>query len=218
MKNWIPSPGGPALKITLANNYRQLISPSGVAFKPIVARDPAGISNVVLKKLQSLQVNEDFVLYDNYFFSKDHQYLLFFISPVYPPNDTGHNSEFLNKLDAVITRMQAESPGVQAKYFGAVVVAAGNARQLNRDTVLTVSIMLALMVVFLFGFLRKATAPLYILLPVFFGGLFSLSMVWLIQGTISVLAIAAGSIVLGIAINYSLHFLSHLKKQTMSGR
>ena len=201
-----------SLHNTLAQHYQQLISPSGVAFKKMIARDPAGLSKVVLKKLQQLQVNEDFVLYDNYFFSKDHRYLLFFLSPVYPSNDTGHNSGFLEKLDEVIGQAESTSEGVHAKYFGAAAVAAGNARQLHHDTVLTVSIMLALMIVFLFGFLRKASAPLLILTPVLFGGLFSLSAIWLIQGTLSVLAIAAGSIVLGIAINYSLHFLSHLKE------
>ena len=201
------------IKNTLANNYKQLVSPAGLAFKKIIAQDPANISQVVLAKLQSLQVNEDFTLHDNYFFSKDHRFLLFFISPAFPPNDTGNNSVFLKSLDEQIQDLQKQlNLNVQAQYFGAAAVAAGNANQLNKDTILTITIMISLMVVFLFGFLRKATAPILILAPVLFGALFSLGAIWLIQGTISVLAIAAGSIVLGIAINYSLHFFSHLKE------
>jgi 1-acyl-sn-glycerol-3-phosphate acyltransferase len=71
--------------------------------------------------------------------------------------------------------------------------------------------MMVLLVIFLFGFLRKKRAPFLILIPVLFGALFSLSCVYLIQGSISVIAIGAGSVILGIAVNYSLHFLAHLR-------
>jgi uncharacterized protein len=201
-----------AIRATLENNYRQLASPSGMAMKKIIVKDPVGVSKLVLKKLLDLQYNDDFELYDNYFFTKDHRHLLFFVSTSFPPNDTGHNSTFLAKLDDLIQQTSIAHSAVVAKYFGAVAVAAGNATQLNRDTILTVSIMIVMMFVFLFGFLRKKSAPFLILIPVLFGGLFSITTIYLIQGTISVLAIAAGSIILGIAINYSLHFLSHLKE------
>ena len=49
------------------------------------------------------------------------------------------------------------------------------------------------------------------MLPVLFGGLFSLALIALSRGTISSIALGAGSIVLGIAVNYSLHFFSHYK-------
>lgn len=201
-----------SIKATLANNYRDLISPAGMAFKKIIAQDPAGISRLVLNKLQDLQLSDDFVLYNNHYFTKDHKYLLCFITPVYPANDTGNNSKFLEKFDELISKIKIIERSVKVNYFGAVAVAAGNAKQLSRDTKLTLSIMLVLIIIFLFGFLRKLSAPFLILIPVLFGGLFSLSIIWFIQGSISVLALAAGSIVLGIAVNYSLHFFSHLKE------
>jgi uncharacterized protein len=201
-----------AIKATLAHNYRQLVSPTGMALKKIIVKDPVGISNRVLKKLQGLQYNEEVELYDNYFLTKDHRYLLFFVSPTFPSNDTGNNSKFLGQFDQLIEKISDQEPAISATYFGAVAIAVGNANQIHSDTVLTVSLMIALMFIFLFGFLRKKSAPILILIPVLFGGLFSLTAIYFIQGTISVLAIAAGSIVLGIAINYSLHFLLHLKE------
>ncbi len=201
-----------AIKATLANNYRQLVSPTGVAFKKIIVKDPVGISRIVLKKLQGLQYNDEVELFDNYFLTKDHRCLLFFVSPSFPSNDTGNNSIFLKKLDQLIINQAAQELEATATYFGAVAIAVSNANQIHKDTVLTISLMIALMFIFLFGFLRKKSAPILILIPVLFGGLFSITVIYFIQGTISVLAIAAGSIVLGIAINYSLHFLSHLKE------
>jgi predicted RND superfamily exporter protein len=47
------------------------------------------------------------------------------------------------------------------------------------------------------------------MIPVVFGALFGLTILYFIKGGISIIAVGAGSIVLGIAVNYSLHFLTH---------
>jgi 1-acyl-sn-glycerol-3-phosphate acyltransferase len=199
------------VRTSLQRSYRQLISPAGIALKKMIVKDPLGIAVLALKKLRRLQYDEGFELVDNAIFTKDHRYLIFFMVPSFPPNDTGNNSAFLAGLDQSIARVGQTHPDIGALYYGAAAVAAGNANQLRTDTVLTLSMMMVLLIVFLFGFLRKKRAPFIILIPVLFGGLFSLSAIYLIQGSISVLAIAAGSIILGIAVNYSLHFLSHLR-------
>lgn len=196
---------------TLDHNYQQLISPAGIVMKRMIAKDPIGVSMLAVRKLKGLQFDENFELYDNYIMTKDHRYLLFFIVPAYAPNDTGHNSKMVEGLDDLCEKTNEKHAAVKATYFGAAAVAAGNATQLRKDTILTLSLMMVLLVVFLFGFLRKKRAPLIILIPVLFGGLFSLSCVYLIQGSISVIAIGAGAVILGIAVNYSLHFLAHLR-------
>ncbi len=199
-----------AVRTNLQRSYRQLISPAGLALKKMIIKDPLGISVLALKKLRRLQYDDGFELVDNTIFTKDHRYLIFFIVPSFPSNDTGNNSAFLAGLDQSIAQVTQAHPDIHATYYGAAAVAAGNANQLRADTVLTVSLMMALLVALFFAFLRKKRAPFIILIPVLFGGLFSISVMYVIQGSISALAIAAGSIILGIAVNYSLHFLSHL--------
>jgi 1-acyl-sn-glycerol-3-phosphate acyltransferase len=193
----------------LLANYRQLISPSGIVTKNIIVNDPLGISFIVLKKLQNLQFDQNVEVYQNNLISKDHRHLLFFIEPKYKAGETGKNTGFLEKLDQVATSVSSKE--IKASYFGAPIVAAGNAKQLQRDTALTISIMLVLLAIFILGHFRKKRVPFLIMFPVVFGALFSLCMITIVQGSISIIAIAAGSIILGIAINYSLHFLSHLK-------
>ena len=83
--------------------------------------------------------------------------------------------------------------------------------QLRRDTVLTISLMVILLAVFLIGFFKRKRVPFLIFIPVGFGGLLSLCCIFLIKGSVSILALAAGSVILGIAVNYALHFLAHLK-------
>lgn len=192
-------------------NYRQLISPSGIAMKRIIAEDPLGFSFLALRKLQYLQYDPNFELYDNYITTKDRRHLIFFIEPVYSPNETGNNAIFINQLDDIIARIGTLHPTVRISYFGAPRVAVGNAVQLRKDSILTVTIMLILLSIFLIGYFRKKRIPFLILIPVGFGGLFALCCIYIIQGTVSILALAAGSIILGIAVNYALHFLVHLR-------
>jgi len=44
-----------------------------------------------------------------------------------------------------------------------------------------------------------------------FGALFSLSAIYFIKGAISVIALGTGSVILGIAVNYSLHLFNHYR-------
>ncbi len=195
----------------LEENYRQLISPSGVVVKRVIVKDPLGFSFLVLKKLKQLQYDENFELYDNYIITKDHRHILFFIQPNYPPGETGNNSKFLDALQQIINQQSLKHPEVLLSYFGGAAVAVDNAKQLRADTILTVSLMIVLLIVFLVGYFKRRRMPFIILTPVLFGGLFALCMIWLWQGSVSILALAVGSIILGVAVNYALHFLVHLK-------
>ena len=197
---------------TLSNHYRQLISPAGIAVKKIIAQDPLGFSFLVLKKLQRLQYDENFELYDNYIITRDHRHLIFFLQPVYSPTETGKNAVFIRELNQLLADQSVQHPGYVASGFGAAVVAVGNAQQLRKDTILTISLTVVFLAVFLIGFFRKKRVLVYIFIPVAFGALFALCSIYLIKGSVSILALAAGSIILGIAVNYALHFLSDVRR------
>jgi 1-acyl-sn-glycerol-3-phosphate acyltransferase len=199
------------LQQTLENNYRTIISPAGLVLKKMIQADPVGISWLGIKKLQQLQYDEQFELYDGYILTKDHRHLMVFITPANPPTATKINAVFLQGLDSIIDSLQQQHPGIHASYFGGTAVSAGNAQQLRQDTLLTQGITVVLLVVLIGLFFKKKRAPLLIMLPVVFGWLFSLAWVYLIKGHISVIALGAGSVVLGIAVNYSLHVFNHYR-------
>lgn len=195
----------------LHEHYKQLISPAGILTKQIIGKDPLGFSFIVLKKLQQIQYDENFELYDNFILTKDKRHLIFFIQPAYAPNDTKNNVHLIDGLNTIISDMSVAHADISASYFGTAAVAVGNATQLRNDTILTVSLTVVLLGVLLIGFFKKKRVPFLIFLPVLFGATFSLCCIFLIKGTVSILAVAAGSVILGIAINYSFHFLVHLK-------
>jgi len=197
------------IKQQLAWDYNNLISPAGLVLKQIIQNDPAGMTWIGMKKLQRLSIDDHFELYDGYVMTKDHRNLLLFITPANPPNATGKNTKFFGELDVVLDTLQRQFPAISASYFGASAVSVGNAHQLQTDTLLTQGITVLLLIVFIGIYFRKKRAPVLIMLPVLFGGLFSLAVIYLIKGHISVVALGAGSIVLGIAVNYSLHIFNH---------
>jgi predicted exporter len=201
----------PVIKQTLSGNIELLSSPSGLALKKVISNDPAGISFIALKKLQQLQYDENFELYDGYILTKDKKHLLFFISPKYPPNNTGKNLELLDGLNSIADSLKTSFPTVQSAYYGATAVSAGNAMQIRKDNLLTQGIAVLFIIVFVAWFFRKKSAPVMMLLPVIFGALFSLAIIYFIKGKISVIALGTGSVVLGIAINYSLHVFNHYR-------
>src|SRR6185436_2805430 len=81
----------------------------------------------------------------------------------------------------------------------------------RRDSFLTQGITIVFIIIFLGLYFRKKRAPLIILVPVVFGALFSLAAIYFIKGSISIIALGTGSVILGIAVNYSLHVFNHYR-------
>ncbi|MBA3827666.1 MAG: 1-acyl-sn-glycerol-3-phosphate acyltransferase [Taibaiella sp.] len=199
------------LRQSLAYDHNIIASPAGYILKGIIKLDPTGMSWLGIKKLRRLQYDDHFELYDGYIITKDHRHVMLFITPEFPASATGKNTLFLQQLDALSDSLVREYPGIESSYFGAVAVSAGNAIQLRKDTLFTQGITIVLLIIFIGIYFKKKRAPLLIILPVIFGALFSLAIIALIKGHISVVALGAGSIVLGIAVNYSLHVFNHYR-------
>lgn len=201
------------VKETLERNYSTLRSPAGLAFKQFIARDPAGIATPALRKLQLLQYDQQFELYDNHIITRDGRQLVLFITPVYPKNSTAENAVFLEGLDQLIEQFKTQHPEFSITYYGGTAVAVGNAVQLRKDTLVTQGITIIILILFLALYFRRIFAPVLILVPAIIGSLLALAVLTLTKGSISVIALATGSIILGIAVNYSLHVFNHFRHQ-----
>ncbi len=197
------------VKKQIAYDYNTLVSPAGMVLKQTIAGDPSGISWIGIKKLQ--QQKKNFELYDSYIITRDHKHLMIFVTPANPPNAVSKNKTFLKTLDHLLDSLQQIHPAIDASYYGAAAVYAGNQSQLVTDTILTQGVTLLLLIVFIGLYFRKKRAPVVIMMPVIFGGLFALALVYLLKGHISMVALGAGSIILGIAVNYSMHAFNHYK-------
>ena len=203
-----------SLKNSIKNNYKTLLSPSGVVLGKFIQKDPINLTSVALKKIQNLQFDENYEVNEGYIMTKDKKNLMVFISSAIPPSENEKTALFLKSLDGIIQTLQTKFENkVTIEYYGAAAVSVGNATQIKQDSILTSIVALILIVALLGFFFKRILVVFYVLLPVAFGALFSLTLLYFLKHEISAIALGAGSIVLGIAINYSLHFFTHFKHE-----
>lgn len=193
---------------SVAGVYSMLASASGMVVGEVLLRDPLHLGSHLLRQFERFDAYVQYELYADRIFTKDMSSLLLFIDPAYGMGDTGQNEHLVDLLERAARAASAD--GVRITCFGGPVVAVYNARQIKKDTTVTLSIaLLVILLVILLSFRNKWSVPL-IIVPPAFGALFALAAVWVIQGSISAIAVGAGAVVLGVALSYSIHFISHI--------
>ncbi len=94
------------LKKILSEDIQTLASPAGFAMKDFISRDPVGIGRPAFKKIRQLQYDDNFDLYEGHVISKDSRYMLVFINPAFPSDNTGQNSRLLKGMDQITGDLQ----------------------------------------------------------------------------------------------------------------
>ena len=152
-----------------------------------------------------------FRMVDGYLFTPDTMVCLAFINPNIKSMDSGAGTRLVNKLEAAAEKVNSEIPGVEVLFHGAPVNSANNSRRIKSDLGVTMGIsLLIICLIIMLMFRNWGTLPM-LLLPVGWGALFALSGIYLIQGSMSLMALGLGAIVLGVALSYCLHVLTHYK-------
>ncbi|KAF2336411.1 1-acyl-sn-glycerol-3-phosphate acyltransferase [Flavobacterium daemonense] len=201
-----------SITATVQGNYKSIISPSGFITRDFIQRDPLGISFMALKKLQQLNVGDDFTLENGFVMTKDKKKLLLFITSNLPSSETEKNTLFAEKLKSIQENLNQKFNGkTSISYFGSALIAVANANQIKSDIVLTTSIAMFTLMLILILFYRKILIPLIIFLPTVFGAFFAVAFLYFVKEQISAISLGIGSILLGITIDYSIHILTHYK-------
>ncbi len=203
-----------SIQSRLKENYKSLISPAGLVTKEYLFKDPLSLTYLGLKKLEELQLGDDFELYHNYLITRDKKHLLLFISPSLPGSETDKNSIFVKKLQELQTSLNQEFKGVKGEFFGGVLYSVANADQIKKDIKITIGIAMVILLVLLIFYYRKIYVPLLVFLPSVIGGITAIAFLYLLKGSISAISIGIGAILLGISIDYALHILTHYRKNS----
>jgi uncharacterized protein len=202
------------IKTTLENNKKILVSPAGIVLKNNIISDPLHISSGILSRLKDFKLNNQYENYNDYIFSKKGNNLLLFITTANNASETARNKELVNCINNSINYLQQiKGSQINVNYFGAAPVAVSNAERIKTDSYISIIIAIVLILIILFWFFKDIKTIFLIAVPVVFGGLLALAALYFIKGSISAIAIGAGSVIFGIAINYSLHFLIHTKHE-----
>lgn len=195
----------------MRQNYDDLQSEIGELFPELIQMDPMGMRNVLAKQFQPLLEGGtgSYKTINGHFFVPDSTVCLAFITPHFSATNTGQGSALFEMMNQQIEEFAKSHPDVRISYHGTPASGYYNSSQIKHDLTTTITGALILVLLFLLVcFRRWDTIPL-LLLPVVFGTLFGLTMMYFIKGQFSLLALGIGGVVLGVALSYVLHVLTH---------
>jgi len=190
-----------------------LLSPAGMVLKNTLLKDPLLFSGPMLEKLQGFRMEDRFMVHSDYIFSRDGSEAVITIDSRYPTSDTGNNKKLIAAIDRAIEETEAAfSQEIQATPFGAAYIALTNANRIRQDTWISVAVALVVIAILLALYFRNIKYILLIAVSVLAGSLFAFALAGILTSSLSLIAIGAGSVIVGIAVNYPLHFLSHIRE------
>jgi uncharacterized protein len=203
-----------AIDASILNAYKSLTSPMGMITRKYILKDPLGLTNLGLKKIQAFTSDESYRTVNGYVFSKDKKYLLMFLTPAQKSTETAKNAKVLKNLDHYFAAASKASGGqIKAGYFGSMAISVANADQLKRDIMLTMSLAVVLLILFIgFYFGNFGVIPSIVLTTLMSAGM-SVAVLALMGREISAVSLGFGAVLLGIAIAYAIHYLNHLRDE-----
>lgn len=195
----------------LESSLAILLSPAGAVANEMISRDPLAIGTHLLAKLDSLRMGVKMNIYRENIYSEDSNALFFIISPKFSTSESSINEKITTALESAVRVVEDEFKSVDVMISGAPLAATYNARAIKRDTVATSSIALLLIVTLFWLSFKNSRTLVTLILPALFGALFAIAYMAMRGEPVSAIAVGAGATVMGIALSYSIHVISHLK-------
>ncbi|MDR1653672.1 MAG: 1-acyl-sn-glycerol-3-phosphate acyltransferase [Prevotellaceae bacterium] len=197
----------------IAASKQLLMFPAGDFLLKNIQSDPLQLFSPVMLHLADFGAGGGQTIIDGYIFSKNQNKGLVFVTSPFGVSETAKNQQLLNLIEATAAETQTEFQSVKTTIFGAPAIAVTNASQIKADSMLAVGIAALLILLLLLYFFRSARHLLLVFIPLLFGWLFALGVLAVARDTISAIAVGISSIFIGIAVNYPLHFIDHLRRE-----
>jgi predicted exporter len=141
------------IRQNISNVYNLLTSPSGMIIGDVIMKDPLNIGTPLLSKFEQYNPDLQYEIYNGRLFSKDMTTLLMFLQPSNGMGDTGNNDKLVAGLESAENK--AEINGVNIDCIGGPIVAVYNARQIKKDTTITLSLAMAFILFVIFMSFRN---------------------------------------------------------------
>ena len=201
-----------AIDAQMALNYELVMSDEEGNKTTMVGQDPAALRMAMLGKGMALTDGAGgFTMLDGHLFVPDSTVALAFLAPNFGSFDSKSGTLLIEFLEEEIEAFKTEHPDVEVFFHGSPVNSVFNSRQIKNDLLLTVGLSLIIICAVL-GYCFRNKSTLFMLLsPVIYGVFFGLACIYWIKGGMSLMAMGIGAIVMGVALSYCLHVLTHYK-------
>lgn len=186
-----------------------MFSFQGMFTGEMLLSDPLMFSAPLLASLKGLAPDSGFEAGDGYLFDENGN-LIFFVESAHPIGETMGNKELTGLIDRAMEHAGSLFPDCSFDAFGPAYISVANADTIKRDTVLSVAVSLALLLVLLLYAYNSFRPIALILVTLLFGLAAGLATVSALSPEVSLIVLGIGSVLIGIAANYPLHFLDHV--------
>ena len=129
-------------------------------------------------------------------------------------SETEHNAELVAMLQQVCDSVGSAYPDVSIHLTGGPVIAVGNAQQIKKDSIISITFAAILILLLLWLVFRNVRNMMLIAVSIAWGWLFAMGCLTLVHNDVSIIVIGISSVILGIAVNYPLHLIAHLSHTT----
>ena len=211
-----------SIRAQMSRNAEMLENDEDGNMSMLVGYDPAGLRYGMLTSLKKAvggtavagageTVGTGMTLKNRHLFTGDGNVVMAFVAPGFDYMDSQASAGFVDMIEKEIESFEARHPEVDVFMHGAPAMSANNSRRIKTDLVMTVGISLLLIILLISLFFKNKSSLLLLLSPVAYGTLAALAMMYWIKGSMSLMAVGIGAIVLGVALSYCLHVLTHYK-------
>ena len=197
---------------SLSAAHQTLSMPLPPMVSDMIVADPLNLFSPAMSRLQALSPSSRYQVTDGYILDNQGNGYAFLSSP-YGSSDTRRNKTLADSIySAVDSINQAMQGRVTASAVGAPLIAVTNATQIKHDSILAIALAVVLIAVILLFSMGRMRNILWLGFSVAAGWLFALAVIAVFKSEISIIVVGIGSVLVGIAVNYPLHYLEHLKE------
>ena len=129
-------------------------------------------------------------------------------------SETEHNATLVSMVQQICDSVSLQFPDVSVRLTGGPVIAVGNAQQIKKDSIISITFAVILILFLLWLVFRNVRNLMLIAVTIGWGWLFAMGCLTLVHNDVSIIVIGISSVILGIAVNYPLHLIAHLSHTT----
>lgn len=193
----------------LANDMQMVMMPATGFFATNIGNDPLGLFTPVMQRMQRRQASMPFDIDNGYIFTADKRYAVIMMTSAYGSMESANNALLVSYVDSVAKQTMNRFKDVDIATTGSPVIAVDNATQIKTDSKWAILISVILITCLLILSFRSTKNILLIGGSILFGWLFAMAFIAVLRSNVSLIVLGIGSIIIGIAVNYPLHFIAH---------
>lgn len=198
------------LQQAMDNNFTLLNSPAGIGMKLQIQQDPLGLTRLILAKLNHLRTEFSMQLEDGFFMSGDGRNCLVLAESKLSLTDSQGAETINNLLNNAYDK--ALLPGVEARVIGSLPHTLANSRSIQHDLRILLPAATILLTILLGATLKNIRAVIVLGVP-FMAAPLAIGITSLVFGKVSALSLGFGIVLLGIAVDFSIHLYLALSRE-----